>query len=202
MKQPSEFLLLRFRQAFEAFGDPIYAWAALALCPDQKPLPPWLMEYLVQCSKRMLSEKADQASDLRAILPWVLDFPTKRAKKSWPDKIDLRTWKFVTEFGVRILQGEDPVAARQNACNDAFGSKRANVDDKTLVRWLHQAFLLKKAPKDAQQWKKIVLGFAAVMDANKQFANMDMTSAEAAKAAETADNALKWYGTFSREILG
>ena len=167
-----------------ASRNPYYAWAALRLCTDRKPLPSWLAAYLVQCSERMLSEKAEQASDLREILPWVLGFPAKRAKKRFHDKISLKMWKFATEFGVRILRDEDPVTARHNACNAAFDSKDDDVDDKTLKRWLLQAFLLKKAPKGARQWKEIVLRFAAVMDANNQFAKMDMTSAEAAKAGE------------------
>jgi hypothetical protein len=200
MKQPSEFTLLRFRQVFEASGNPRYAWAALGLCTDQKPLPRWLMEYLVQCSERM--QNADQASDLRKILPRVLGFPTKRAKKSWGDKINPRMWKFVTEFGVRILYGDDPRAARRNGCNAAFASKVADrLEDKTLMRWLHQAYLLKKEPKDAQQWKEIVLAFAEMLGAQKQFANMEMTPGEAAKAAETADDVIRRYGTFLREIL-
>jgi len=181
MKRPSEFLHLRFRQAFMASRNPYYAWAALRLCTDRKPLPSWLAAYLVQCSERMLSEKAEQASDLREILPWVLGFPAKRAKKRFHDKISLKMWKFATEFGVRILRDEDPVTARHNACNAAFDSKDDDVDDKTLKRWPLQAFLLKKAPKGARQWKEIVLRFAAVMD---QFAKMEMTSAEAAKAGE------------------
>jgi hypothetical protein len=142
----------------------------------------------------MLSGKAEQASDLREILPWVFDFPTKRTKKRWSDKVSHRMWKFVTEFGVRILQDEDPVAARRNACNDAFDGKGADVDDKTLTRWLLSAFRLKKAPKDARQWKEIVQRFAAVVIATNQCAKMDMTPAEAAKAGEIIDDALKHYG--------
>jgi hypothetical protein len=196
MRRPNEFLLLKFRQAFEASGNPYYAWAALRLCTDlKKPLSPWLTAYLFQCSQRMLSEKAEQASDLREILPWVFGFPN-RTKKGWSDKISLRMWKFVTEFGVRILQDEDPVAARRNACNDAFDGKGADVDDKTLTRWLNKAFLLEKTPKDARQWKKIVSMFGGVMDAHKQIGKMDMTSAEAAKASEIIDDALKHYGQF------
>ena len=198
MKQPNEFVLLRLRQAFEVSGDPYYAWAALRSCTNlvEKPLPPWLASYLFQCSERI--EKAEQASDLRGVLPWVLGFPTKRTKKCLSDKVSprTRTWKFVTEFGVRILQDEDPVAARRNACNDAFDGKDTNVDDKTLMRWLLSAFHLKKAPKDARRWKEIVRRFAAVMIAHKQFVKMDMTSAEAAKASEIIDDAVKDYGQF------
>ena len=59
MKRPSRFLHLRFRQAFMASRNPYYAWAALRLYTDRKPLPSWLAAYLVQCSERMLSEKAE-----------------------------------------------------------------------------------------------------------------------------------------------
>jgi hypothetical protein len=184
MKRPVEFQLAARRESFEASGNPIYAWKAIFLCVHaEMPIPPWLAAYLFQCSKRMLSDKAQQRSDLRAILPWVLGFPPK--KKSGPGKLlnpynfSLNRVLFLKEFAVRILEGEDPAAARRNACNVAFRGEDADVDDKTLRRWLRDGYGLKEAPENSEQWKKIAYVFLAVMSVTDQLSKMNMTSAEA-----------------------
>jgi hypothetical protein len=60
--------------------------------------------------------------------------------------------EFAFAFGVQIMEGNDPVAARRNA-SEVLDGKAANVDDKTLMRWLLEEFNLKKAPATAEQWK-------------------------------------------------
>jgi len=146
------------RKAFEESGNPYYAWEAIHHCiKANTPFPNWLIAYLAQCSKRMHSDKAVQTSDLRKVLPWILGFPTKRGPRHLlRPGYDPKRLRFVIQFGRLIVQGKDPVTARRDACNAVFDGKDADVDDKTLVRWVLNAFSLKKAPKSTKQWKEAV----------------------------------------------
>jgi hypothetical protein len=121
------------------------------------PLPHWVLVYLAQSAGRMLSMKAQQTTDLRKVLPWVLGFPNKRGPGNLLDPVGgPRRVIFTLEFGARVLRGEDPVGARRDACNAVFNGKEAEVDDKTLLRWTLEDFGLKKAPKNAEQWKDAI----------------------------------------------
>jgi hypothetical protein len=144
--------------SFERSNNPYYAWYAIDVCiKNKKPLPNWLMSYLAQCSERILSGTTRQTPDLRKCLPWVLGFSPKKSGPGNvldPDRTKQKTL-FAYSFGVEIMKGNDPVTARRNAC-DALDGKAANVDDKTLTRWLLGAYNLKKAPANAEQWKKII----------------------------------------------
>jgi hypothetical protein len=155
------------RGDFEESGNPHYAWKAIDFCIKNDLLvgPSWLTVYLAQCSERML-DKAEQTTDLRKILPWVLGFPRGRG----PGKL-LHPYRsegqvhFAIEFAYRVLKGQDPVIARREACNAALDGKAAEADDKTLKRWLLKSFDLKKAPKNVEQWREVaeryLLGWGA-----------------------------------------
>jgi hypothetical protein len=157
----TEFKVKGMRSAFERSGNPYYAWKAIDLCVKADlPLPIWLIAYLSQCSGRMLSDKAIQASDLRKILPWILGFPNKRGpgRPLNPYRSPLRL-VFAIKFGILVLNGENPVTARRSACNFAFDSKAADVDDKTLMRWVLEDFNLKKAPENSEEWQEVAHNF-------------------------------------------
>jgi hypothetical protein len=147
------------RLTFESTGNPYFAWFVIDRCAEaNKPLPTWVFTYLAQCAGRMLSMKAQQTSDLRKVLPWVLDFPKKRGPGNplspvgSPERL-----MFDLEFGIRVLRrDQDPVTARRDACNAVFRGKEAEVDDKTLLRWLLEDFNLRKAPKNSEQWKEAI----------------------------------------------
>jgi hypothetical protein len=138
------------RKSFESTGNPHYAWKAIDCCIKNELVvfPPWLTMYLGQCAQRMLSGKAMQAADLRKVLPWVFGFPQKHGPgKLLNPYFGTRRLSFSLEFANRILNGESPATAKRNACNAAFTGKDAEVDDKTLERWLLQSLDLKKAQK-------------------------------------------------------
>jgi hypothetical protein len=145
------------RRTFEWSGNPYYVWYAIYDCINTNTtFPDWIVAYLSQCSERMMSEKAGRASDLRKVLPWVFGFPRKHGPGNLlnpqgnPERLS-----FALEFGTRVLNGEDPVRARRDACNAVFDGKDAEVDDKTLVRWLLDVFGVKKAPKNTTGLQKL-----------------------------------------------
>jgi hypothetical protein len=122
----------------------------------KKPFPDWVAAYLAECADRMLSDRAKKARDLREILPWILGFPRKRGPGN-PLDTDRNQHKsaFALQFALQLDKGDNPSAARTNACNVIFEGKDANVDDRTLQRWLLEVFDLKKAPSNVEAWKKI-----------------------------------------------
>jgi hypothetical protein len=141
------------RESFESSGNPWFVWNAINDCiKTNTRFPNWIVEYLGRCSGRMLSDKAQQTSDLGRILPWVFGFPTKRGPRNLghPGYAE-----FLIKFGRLIVQGQDPVTARRDACNAVFDGKNAEVDDKTLVRWVKKGFSLKEAPRNTKQWKEV-----------------------------------------------
>jgi hypothetical protein len=163
-------MLKSARAYFERSGNPYYTWYAIDLCATHKePLPNWLMQYLTQCSRRMLSGKARETDDLREVLPWVLGFPKKRGpgKPLDPDPA-LEKTLFAVAFMDGILQGKDPVTARRNACGVLDG-RAADMDDKTLQRWLLEAFNLKRAPANEEQWTDFCFAYFAPAGAARKF---------------------------------
>jgi hypothetical protein len=190
------------RKIFESSGNPHYAWKAIDYCIKNEilVLPPWLTMYLAQCAERVLSDKAAKTSDLRKVLPWALGFPERRGPGKYLNPyLDPKQLRFALDFAKRVLDGEDPVTARRDACNAVFDHKAAEADDKTLTRWLVRNFDLKKAPKNAEQWgeaaEKFVLGWCA----NYVLSNRSATSAEAQRLIDYLNDRLK--RTKSRETL-
>jgi hypothetical protein len=68
---------------------------------------------------------------------------------------------------VELEQGDSPVKARHNACNDVFDGDDADVDDKTLQRWLKRAFGLAALPRSAAAWKKITRPLVDLINSRK-----------------------------------
>jgi hypothetical protein len=177
----TEFVL----ESLEGSDNPIYAWLAIYFATEAgKPIPGWVIPYLAQCSKRMIMVSAQDASDLRKVLPGVLGFK----KRPGPGKLlkpylDLDKSSFTNKFARYIIQGKDPETARKDACNHTFKRKFADkVDDKTLDRYLVECMGLKKKPKTANQWKtavyKWVLGHAGL----HAFLNADATEEDRERA--------------------
>jgi hypothetical protein len=76
------------RLTFESTGNPYFAWFVIDSCAERNaPLPHWVLVYLAQSAGRMLSMKAQQTSDLRKVLPWVLGFPNKRGPGNLLDPV-------------------------------------------------------------------------------------------------------------------
>jgi hypothetical protein len=168
------------RKAFEESGNPYFAWEAIHQCiKANTPFPNWLIAYLAQCSERMHSNKAEQTSDLRKVLPWILGFQMKRGPRNLlRPGYDSKKIKFVIKFGRLIVQGQDPVTARRDACNAVFDGKDAEVDDKTLVRWVLNAFGLKKVPKNTKQWKEVARKNLVAIFATRALLRSATTKAE------------------------
>ncbi|HWX58783.1 hypothetical protein [Bradyrhizobium sp.] len=145
---------------FAETRNPFYAWQALGICLKyQKKIPGWLVAYLVQCIVRMQSDRAKRSGDLLKALPWVFGFPKKKPGPGNllnPNRKPYDKALFAYQFAKRIDQGEKPLAALRNTCNEHFGQKRADIDEKTLKGWLVKAFDLEKWPRHAAEWKPIV----------------------------------------------
>jgi hypothetical protein len=151
----ADFMLGGAQLGMKESGSPYWAWYAVDICIKAKrPFPNWLAAYLAQCADRML--KAKEARDLRQILPWILGFPNKRGPGN-PLDVDRDRHKnvFALAFTIQLDKGDEPPAARLNACNIIFEGKYANVDDRTLQRWLLDVFALKEAPLTVEKWKKV-----------------------------------------------
>ena len=161
LERARDLLLGQVQVGFEKTGNPYYAWYAIGFCIKvNKPFPKWLAAYLAQCADRMLSEKTKEARDLRNILPWVLGLPRKQGPGN-PLDVDRNKHRkqFAFAFAVRIESGDEPPAARFRACNDTLKGEYANVDDRTLQRWLLDEFRLKKSPSNVKEWRKVTRAF-------------------------------------------
>jgi hypothetical protein len=147
-------------------GNPYYAWLAIDVCIEhQRTLPEWLRAYLGECAKRMLSEHAREAGDLRKVLPWALGFPNvldSEQRRCGPGNLldphprGFERMMFALGFAIRLEKGEEPLEAMRNACNEVFEGKEADADDKTLQRWLLKEFDLERWPANTEQWKSVV----------------------------------------------
>jgi hypothetical protein len=118
-----------------ATQSPVHAWMAIDLCVAyKKPFPDWVIAYLGQCAVRMRSNEARRARDIRKTLLWIFGFPNKKAGPGnpldpyhgWRERANKMT--FAATFARRIRQGEDPVKARSNACNDVSGRMARTIE--------------------------------------------------------------------------
>jgi hypothetical protein len=143
---------------FNKTGNPYYAWVAIRLATEDHHtyrLADWLMEYLHECAVRMQSSKAKTARDLGRTLPWVLGFPSRPgpARILDPEPEEEQRFNFALAFAALLQQGEEVPAARQDAYNLVFDG--ADVDDRTLQRWLLKFFGLKRQPPTIEEWKRV-----------------------------------------------
>lgn len=158
--------------AFVETGNPFYAWELLRYCILHKQeFPGWLVSYLDVCASNMNSPRTRRTRDFRKVLPWVFGFPSilvenKKRKRGRGNLLDPTAGgspasgfpAFPKRFATRLLlMDEDVPAAMRNACNDVFSGKAADVDDKTLRRWLMKDFRLKGWPSSTVVWKRIAI---------------------------------------------
>ena len=149
----------------------------------------------------MVSEKSRKTSDLRKVLPRIFGFPKK---KHGPGKLldpflSTKQLEFAVQFGILVLNGENPVTARRDAYISVFDDTAADADDKTLMRWLFQNFDLKKAPKDAEQWKEVVYKFLLAFCYDRVMSNPASTSDDAQRLIDHLQDLSRQ--TKSRETL-
>jgi hypothetical protein len=163
--------------AFVETGNPFYLWETIRYCILHKQeFPEEIISYLAECASRMNSPKARKSRDFRKVLPWVFGFPSLlgpsllnegKRKHGRGNLLDPTAGgspaegfpAFPVRFATRLLLGmdEDVPTAMRNASNDVFTGKAADVDDKTLRRWLMKDFRLRAWPRSAAAWKSIVL---------------------------------------------
>ena len=139
--------------------NPYYIWQVIGNCIKyNKEFPDLIISYLGLCAQRMQSPRAKKSRDLRQELPWVLDFPQKHGPGNLlnPEGNLRRRATFAVRFAFRIRNGEPPLEAMRNACNDSFDADDAAVDDKTLRRWLLELYGLKKWPRTTEEWVNII----------------------------------------------
>jgi len=108
-------------------NNPYYAWQAIAVCTThKKEFPEWVRAYLAECAERMNSPKAEKSRDLRRDLPWIIGFPSKHGPGNLLDPTqDGPDPCFALIFAMRLEQGDSPVEALHNACNEVFDKKIA-----------------------------------------------------------------------------
>jgi hypothetical protein len=183
LERDTDFMLGGAQLGLEETGNPYWAWYGVDLCiKAKKPFPDWLAAYLAQCADRLLSDRAKGARDLRKILPWALGFPNKRGPGNPLDiGRDRHKRMFALAFAIQLDKGDDPSAARLNACNAMFEGKYANVDDRTLQRWLLDVFGLKKAPPNVTEWKNVTNEYfepysLAIRDLQQRMKSRDILS--------------------------
>jgi hypothetical protein len=182
------FIIAAMLSEFANTGNPYWAWKVVSICVKNNiPFPDWVIGYLDQCADRMLSDEAKEGGrDLRKVLPWVFGFPNgigatlrRRGPGNLLDPIpedQADKTIFAIRFATRLEEGELPSEAMLNACNDAFKGKNANVDEKTLRRWLLNEFHLDAWPKTAEAWKEV---------AREHFTSIYVTFRDWAKSRET-----------------
>jgi hypothetical protein len=157
---PIDTLLKASADMLRGTSNPYYVWRAIEICiTHKKDFPEWVIAYFSECVKRMKSDKAKKARDLREVLPWVFGFHAKKrgpGKLLYPAGSSRAGLLFPLKFAIWLEKGEEPVQAMHRACNEVFDEETADkVDDKTLRRWLLKDFGLKAWPRHAAEWKKI-----------------------------------------------
>jgi hypothetical protein len=161
----AELWLKGARAQLDETGNPYFAWTAIKVCIEHdRKFPEWVKAYLALCAERMDSDEAKEGGrDLRKVLPWIFGFPnvldpTKRKHGPGnllnPDGGNPDLMSFALKFAIKLEQGEKVSAAVRNACNETLSGKTAEVDDKTLRRWLQKEFGLRRQPSNADGWKK------------------------------------------------
>jgi hypothetical protein len=163
LRDDPDFWLLGAVSEFEATGNPYYAWMAIRVCiKHKKAFPEWLLAYLEICADRMESDQARARGDLRAILPWILGFPNifdSAPRKPGPGNLLAPEGPdramFALRFAIRLEQGEKPLTALRNACNDGLDGIDRDADEKTLQRWLVKRFGLERWTSNADEWKTV-----------------------------------------------
>ncbi len=156
LRHDHAYVLAGMRAAAEKDSNPAYAWEVIDRCIRRKTVfPDWLIRYLARCAEWMLSDKAKDAREVRDVLPWVLGFADVRGNALDTHR-DQHKYAFALAFAIRIDKGEKRPAARLNAYNEVC--PQADVDDRTLQRWLHEVFGLKKKPSLAD-WNNAITEF-------------------------------------------
>jgi hypothetical protein len=139
--------------------NPYYAWRAIKVCiKHKKEFPDRLLTYLEDCADRMLSDRTREARNLHKVLPGIFGFSPKHGPGNLldPDRtIPVDRDQFALRFAIRLEQGEPPLEAMRNACNEVFDGEDFDADEKTLKRWLLKEFELKKWPTTADEWKNV-----------------------------------------------
>jgi hypothetical protein len=142
------------RGAWQRAGNPFFVWGAVAVCTEhKKPFPDWVMGYLRDVAQRMTSDDAAAATDLRAVLPGIMGFPTKPGPghplaRDKDDALLFAGW-----FAIEIVdRGLEPTEALRKAA-ERLPPEAADRDEKTLWRWLMKAVDLKRRPSTNAQWR-------------------------------------------------
>jgi hypothetical protein len=161
-RQPTDAADLDWLQMEAAMYGPSVTWWAIDLCIKHKePFPPWIIEYLGQCADRMVhrSGKAKRTIDLREELPRIFDFPKKKPGPGNPlDHRDvvlkpLLKRSFALSFAIRVYRGESPGKAMRNAGDLFLGNV---LDDRTLRKYLKEAFQVSRLPTTKQEWEPVI----------------------------------------------
>jgi hypothetical protein len=157
---------LEIMRKLAANRSPYFAWEAIRTCiRDKKSFPDWVVGYLGQCADRMCAEqmqsdRAKLGGDVRKTLQWIFGFPSNKPGRGGPfDQFgellkEGRKGAFALSFAMRIHAYEDPVTARANAANEAFGDDAP--DDRTLQRYLREQFQLKSLPLTTLEWLSVI----------------------------------------------
>jgi hypothetical protein len=150
-----------FRSGWEETSNPVYIWETIAICAKhKKPLPDWVMDYLVAVAERMTSVDARAAKDLRKVLPSIMGFPA--AEKHGPrrpldpvggEHEDVPSLVFL--FATGLEKGLKPSAALRYATAKLLPDV-ADHDERTLIHWIMQNVGLERRPRTSAEWKAVL----------------------------------------------
>jgi hypothetical protein len=161
VSQDPKFRLTAYLNTFLDTENPVYCWEAIKLCSDHNlPFPDWVCMYLGTVANVMLSDEVRQCSDLRKVLPHVLGFPKRTSgpgrlldPNPRDPKLEDRA-DFALKFISKLEQNHEcePTEAFEEAQRE-MDTSVADMDDKTLWRWLTEELHLTRKPKTNAEWR-------------------------------------------------
>jgi len=153
------------RAQWEETRNPYYVWEAIKTCGEHKrEFPDWVRDYLIACAKRMLSPESARSKDYRTVLPSILGFAHAKRGPGHPlqprgneESDDYMC--LAHAFSIEIQKTERPADALGNALNSTsarWGERLQDKDDKTLKTNIAKYYGMKRVPRTADEWRRII----------------------------------------------
>jgi hypothetical protein len=159
----ADFILSGSFAAWNETRNPVFAWMAIDACSRGNiEFPEWVRLYLGDCAQRMLSPDAEEASDVRKVLPSIMGFSLRRGPGN-PLKPFGNDWQYtdaaITFMG-GIAKGAKPAAALRSAFDGLDSTAADKMDEKTLQSHIKKFFEVSRAPRTNAGWRQVILAWA------------------------------------------
>jgi hypothetical protein len=160
----SDFVLAGAFVKWKETHNPYFVWMAIEACTRERVgFPDWVCKYLAECATRMLSPQAEDASDLRKILPEIMGFSSTKGRGRYPLAPDDDNWRYLgaaMRFAVEIFKGAQPTAALSSAFDVLDFEVADRMDDKTLRNHIKKFFGMTVAPRTNAAWEQALRDYA------------------------------------------